>query len=291
MLDDLSDPQVMRQVQDLIASRFISRADVRAVQSVGKEGKIVWRPDGRYERQPDGSPLRVETYGFDYPAIERHLLGQAVYGTYMLDANSTTKLFCLDIDFDKEGLLPAFGATGGFDDISGFAEAPLREVWLDRRHPARAWMKFKLKTLAHTLVRSVFDTLGDVGVWAAADFSGAKGAHVYGLFPTRVSGQDALEAAQLVMSQTGRWTPRRGDNFWRDVEEDPLTGFGNFTIEVFPKQTAISAGDFGNLISLPLGKNLKAPENQKFFLDLRSPMAELSPRSFIESMTKRPWEN
>ena len=54
-------------------------------------------------------------------------------------------------------------------------------------------------------------------------------------------------------------------------------GYPNFDLEVYPKQDSLADKDLGNLLRLPLGRNLKNPADPTFFLDLTTPPGVMVP--------------
>ncbi len=122
----------------------------------------------------------------------------------------------------------------------------------------------------------------------AVAYSGGKGVHVYA-FTGLISAAEAREGAQIVLDSIGNFHASRGTNFYKWNDEDPVAGYPNLSIEVFPKQDTLSGKDLGNLMRLPLGRNLKSSD-PTFFLDMRSPMAEMRPVDPIWALTALdPW--
>lgn len=275
-------------LSNLLAKKFIARTDVKAVQySNGK-----WSPHQEFNSETgkhDGSriPWRRED-------LEAHLTAKKTFGHYLLNTEGRCKLFAFDIDLEKQGWLPTLplGAKDGTTDaFSPWAESfqevkDLRAAWLDRSHPGRYWMKYQFKMLAHMLLRGIEENLE---IPALAAYSGGKGVHVYG-FTGLISADDAREGAQIVLDAIGEFKPLRGEHFFRHANEDRLEGYPNLTIEVFPKQRSLDGKDLGNLMRLPLGRNLKSTD-PTFFIDMRTPMGVMKPRDAKEALTARsPWE-
>ena len=160
---------------------------------------------------------------------------------------------------------------------------------------------------------SIYDLLG---IHTAVAYTGNKGIHVYG-FTGTVKAGDARDAAELVMESGKYFKPSRGDNFYADERrevipmtvddgpeteylrrwqtEGPLPGFSpdvfhNFHVEVFPKQRSLEGKDLGNLVRLPLGKNLHAPSDPTFFVDLTAALTEFKPVDPVWALTTpNPW--
>lgn len=263
----------------LIAKRFIQRRDVFAVQtSNGAYMPVLEHKDG--PRVPIKGRHLVE-----------HLSGARTYGHYLLDQTDHCKLFAFDIDLEKNN--PATDTDPGFigtwvqrpdletwtgtDDAYWNAQVvhPCnpREDWKNRAFPGRAWLKLQMRFLSAMLARGIHDELG---IPVAVAYTGAKGVHVYGFTGSQPAAM-VRAGAQIVLDSLGCFKPHRGQHFFKHVNEDPILGYSNFTIEVFPKQDSLDGKDLGNLMRLPLGKNLKNPADPTFFVDLRAPMDSLVP--------------
>lgn len=250
----------------LLAKRFIQRRDLKAQQE----------PSGAYH--PVYSPWRMSD-------IHAHLDKQVSYGHYLLDQESKCRFFAFDIDLEKEGSwceFPDLSNRDLADDEPTMVvhplaktdtdDEPLRNAWKNRAHPGRPWFKYQLRMAASKLAQTVTDVLE---LPVAVAYSGNKGLHVYG-FTGPVAADEAREAAELVLAATGAWEPARGKNFYRAVNLDPIEGFPNLSIEVFPKQAHLENGGLGNLLRLPLGKNLKS-KDPTFFVDMNAPMSVIAP--------------
>jgi hypothetical protein len=260
----------------VIGERFVQRKDVKAQQ--GRDGAYfpVWDNPQTKNRLP-----------FELQDFYDHFSGAKTFGHYLLDIESNCKFFAFDIDLKANvevdtPAAPAF--TGQYFQINPLAESDAeafpgpysfdpRAAWRDRSHPSRPWVKLQMRTLAHTLTKTIEDLLG---IPAAAAYTGNKGIHVYGFTGTHRA-QEVRDGAEIVLKYLDCWEPARGKAFWKHKDSDPFTGFPNFSLEVFPKQTTLDGKDLGNLMRLPLGRNQKAPEDPTFFIDLRSPMGELRP--------------
>lgn len=250
----------------IIASRFIQRRDVKAVQL--RDGK--WTPDNRIRN------TEIHGLGFSMPSLLRHLDGKATYGHYLLDAESHCRVFVFDIDLEKAGYWVKYPtedvSNEEFDERTEIIPCNPRELWLDRSaSDARAWFKLQMRDLAQRFAKATTE----IGVPCATAYSGSKGVHVYG-FTGNLPAPEVREAADIVMELVGGFEPTRGDNFYKHTNPDPVRGFTNFSIEVFPKQSSLEGKSLGNLVRLPLGRNQKS-KDPTFFLDLKAPMAELRP--------------
>lgn len=281
-------PPMENDMAVLLAKRFIQRRDVKAQQS--PSGKDYFPVT---ERNPDGTPgPRVP---FKMADLEAHLLGRASYGHYLLDANDTVKLFAFDIDLEPTGYwvkLP--NLSGGdltneqFDAAVQVTPCNPRESWRNRAHPGREWFKYQLRGVADRLSRAIYETLE---IPVAAAYSGSKGIHVYG-FTGPVKAAEAREAAEIVLDSVGEFELKKGKNFFQTVNQDPYTGFPDVSIEVFPKQESLSGKDIGNLMRLPLGRNLKS-NDPTFFLDQQAPQFKLVPHGDPIALLKNgnPWHD
>jgi hypothetical protein len=149
-------------------------------------------------------------------------------------------------------------------------------------------MKLQFKLMANKLARAVFEELS---VPVAVSYSGAKGLHVYG-FPGLIYCNDAREGARIVLDSLDEFKAIRGDTFFEHKEQDPFEGYPNLSIEVFPKQDSLQGKDLGNLMRVPLGRNLKNPKDPTFFVDMAAPIAQLTPADSLWMLTEgiyNPW--
>lgn len=265
----------------LLAKRFIQRRDVFARQT----------DSGGY------MPVLEHKDGPRVPIKGRHILehldGTRTYGHYLLDQDDMCRLFAFDIDLEKisrdennniisgQGWYPQgtdldpFGSHMEPEYVAANPPLPIdaREAWRDRRHPSRPWLKIQMRMLAAKFARVISEELG---IGTAVAYTGNKGIHVYG-FTGPQPASIVRDGAMLVLDSLGEFEAFRGQNFFRSKNMDAIEGYPNFTIEVFPKQTSLDGKDLGNLMRLPLGKNLKAPKDPTFFVDMRAPFTELVP--------------
>lgn len=269
-----------KELAELIAKRFIQRRDVKAVQL--KSG--FWTPDD-FRDPATGEYKYAETHplGWKMPHLLNHLAGTKTYGHYLLDAENMCRMFAFDIDLEKEGnyysqpdwsSVPEDADDNWFIDNSELIEkVNPRELWGDRREKAaRSWYKYQLRSCAHLLAKRI----GELGLPTAVAYSGNKGVHVYG-FTAPTAAARVREVAETVLEMTGEFELYKGENFFRHKNEDPVFGLRNLSIEVFPKQTELNEHGYGNLMRLPLGKNLKNPKDPTFFLDMCAPLGEFRP--------------
>lgn len=200
-----------------------------------------------------------------------HLRGEQSLGHYMVNENNNVKLFAFDIDLQKANpekniLWPV---PTEFDEEAGdwtkFKMGDPRAEWKDISfYPP--WLHdfytYQMIGCAKVLARSIVDTLG---IPVAVAYSGHKGVHVYG-FTGLCPAEEAREAASIALDATGQFRPWRGNNFFvgtaQAAHDDIIAGWPQLSIEIFPKQSAVGAGGYGNLMRLPLGRNLlKGPAN------------------------------
>jgi hypothetical protein len=261
----------------LYAKLFIARRDVKAVQRENGD----YQPHGRYE-----GGKAVEYYPFDKRSLLAHLGGEASYGHYLLDTDDSCKLFAFDVDLAETGFLPTrWNDSEGWVD---FQPCNPRDAWRVRNHPARGWMKFCFRMVGGSLASAIHSTLN---IRTAVAYSGHKGIHVYGFLDKRMQAADARAGAEIALEAAGGWVLSKGKNFFEHVDRAAEmtvhdSPYHNFTTELFPKQTSIQGkGGFGNLMRLPLGRNLKAPKDPTFFVDLRTAFTDFSPMDPVEALT------
>lgn len=273
-------------VADLFASKFIARRDVKAIQ----------RPGGIYGVHTRDGKADGERIPWTRADLNAHISGQQTFGHYLLNPDDQVKLFSFDIDLEKNKpeanppFMPGCWVQLNPDEgTSQIFPIDAREAWRDRRHPGRGWLKYQLKLAAHELMYVIHSELE---LPTACTYTGNKGLHVYA-FTGLISAADAREGAQLVMDTLGKWAPSRGTNFYRSINQDPIEGSPNLTIEVFPKQDSLGGADgLGNLMRLPLGKNLKSPKDPTFFMDMRTPLGEFTPLDPLAALSGRsPWSD
>lgn len=273
----------MTDLAGLLAKMYIARTDVKAVQ----------RSNGEY------NPIRENWTRKD---IEAHIAGERTLGHYLLSAEDKCKIIAFDLDLDDVEILkrfdPNLNCAYQKPDANGMPTDEIvdfdpRSAWLDRGHPGRKAMKLQLKTVAHALVRIARNEL-DLPV--ACTYTGAKGLHVYA-FTGAIPAADAREGIDIILSaladtSLGAVHLFRGSNFYRFDNQDPVGGQPNITIEVFPKQDSLEGKDLGNLMRLPLGRNLKNPKDPTFFVDMTSALSDIKPLDPVYALTEaatQPW--
>lgn len=277
-------------VANTLARRFIARRDVKAIQHDNGS----WAPHTKNGKK-DG-----ELIPWTRDDLNAHISGAQTFGHYLLNTDSTVKLFAFDIDLEKydpnkperkffypEGYGKDPLEEEGHPDRPSYdpIEFDPRSAWKDRRHPARAWLKYQMKMIAHEFANAITTELD---MECAVAYSGGKGVHVYG-FTGLMPACEARDGAQIILDSLGHYEPSKGNNFFLDTNTDLFTGFKNFSIEVFPKQDEISTGSYGNLMRMPLGKNKKSPD-PTFFVDMTSPMGVLAPVDTLHALAGNPWK-
>lgn len=269
-------------LSNLLASKFIARPDVKAIQH--KDGS--WAPHTSTGRR-DGERIRWRRED-----LNAHLAGSRTFGHYMLNSEDKVKLFAFDIDLEKNSG-PEIEAgdsryyRGHWVDNEGEVQPfDAREAWLDRAHPSRTWSKYQLRMVSHKIMKVITEELT---IPCISAYSGGKGVHVYA-FTGLIKASDARDGASIVMDTLGGWKASRGDNFFRSEDRDPTTGYPNLSIEVFPKQDSLADKDLGNLMRLPLGRNLKSTD-PTFFMDTTAPMSVMRPIDPEYALTTtNPWK-
>lgn len=271
------DAEKTSRTANLLASKFIARSDVKAVQ----------RSNGDYN--PIDKP-------FTRRDIEAHLHGEVTYGHYLLNTDAQCKLFVFDIDLDKWDTIhpenneylraPSEVDTDGV--WRNFAPCDPRAVWLDRsRKVERQYFKYQLRMMASSLASVI---AAELDIPVACTYTGAKGLHVYG-FTGLMPASDVRDGASLVIEKMGTFDQHRGNNFFKHKNNpnDAEASYQCLTLEVFPKQVALDAKGYGNLCRLPLGKNLKNFQDPTFFLDFRANFGTdcFTPRDAVDALTCR----
>jgi len=273
------------ELVNLISKRFIARTDVKARQY--DRGYTPVR-----ERGPDGQ-FSGPYVPWTRSDLEAHLAGRESFGHYLVNTDDQCKLFAFDIDLEKSGLLPPADPWASAEE---FCEEPnLRDAWHVKAAPPghplhdpllwarREYMKINFMYLAKTLALTVQDLLSlDVAV----AYSGNKGVHVYAFLPRLMDASFAREGALAVL-EACEFAPRTPNSeiFFKSVDTSPITGFPNLSVEVYPKQDSIGNKDLGNLLRLPLGCNLKWPNDPTFFIDMTEGLTVMKPTDPLRALT------
>jgi hypothetical protein len=269
----------------LIAKRFIQRRDDFSRQLMG----------GGYN--PVRRPITVND-------VVDHLNGTASYGHYLLDSDSHARVLCFDVDLtDGPGYwiqpadlsaLPENAFTGP-DAEHWYANnsyrhelSNVRATWQQKDQAPRDWIKAQMRKIAEMFSSRIHTELG---IGTACTYSGSKGVHIYG-FTGDMDAAEVREAALLIMASFDRFQKNPRSNNYIDTSTDQFDSFANFEIEVFPKQARIEEGGYGNLLRLPLGRNLKTTD-PTFFLNQLTSHNSLVPASLDHTMqileTGNPW--
>lgn len=277
-------------ISNMLAKRFIARRDVKAIQ----HNNGSWAPHTKNGRH-DG-----ELIPWTRDDLNAHISGAQTFGHYLLNTDSTVKLFAFDIDLEKTdpnkpervfhypkdwGNDPFASEATEDPDFYAPVEFDPRSAWHDRRHPARSWLKYQMKLIAHEFANAI---TSELDMECAVAYSGGKGVHVYG-FTGLMPASEARDGAQIILDSLGHYEPSKGNNFFLDTNDDLFKGFQNFSIEVFPKQDEISAGSYGNLMRMALGRNKKSPD-PTFFVDMTAPMGVLAPVDTLHALAGNPWK-
>jgi hypothetical protein len=277
----MTDP---RDLARLFAKLYIARPDVKAVQA--SSGAYYTHVADRNANPPVYLPWSME-------ALIDHIEGRNTYGHYLLNTDNTCKIIAFDIDLVKEPVslptlpIPGWEGTGNVDEETHQweetweARSP-RDAWLNRADPARDLLKLAMRDLAHVIQRSVID----LEIPSTVTYTGAKGLHVYGFLGKGTDAKFARQAIEAILGYVPL-VPIRGKNFYAwDAINHPTETRQLFSVEVFPKQDHINEGDgFGNLMRLPLGKNLKSAD-PTFFVDTSAPMGVLRPTDALTELQR-----
>lgn len=279
------------ELVNLISKRFIARPDVKARQFENGYTPVRERgPEGRF----DGPNIPWKRQD-----IVDHLAGTQTFGHYLINTDDTCKLFAYDIDLTKTGLLPSnvcYGQDGESEiDFDSFIEEPnLRDAWHIKAAPPghplhdpllwtrREYMKVNFMLMAKTLAMTVQDIL-DLDV--AVAYSGNKGMHVYAFLPKPTDAGFAREGALAVLEACDFIPVGNSEVFFKHTDSSPMNGFPNLSVEVYPKQDSIGNKDLGNLLRLPLGRNLKNPSDPTFFVDMTEDLTVMKPTDPIRALT------
>lgn len=289
------DNEQAKYMAKYIAKNMIAREDVKASQLPRGQGAYV-RDDSKWTMRD----------------LIDHVTGKETYGHYLLDQDSNVKIIAFDIDLNQTGTYIPFTPKDHeryADDPTlmedeYFIECSPRDAWLDRKHPARPWLKHQMRELADRFASAMHVS----GVKTFATYSGNKGIHVYGILGERTPAADARILAYGIMDSVARGlvckttyddgetehheyevAASKGKSFYylkSDVA--PLyRSFDNFSIEVFPKQDHIEPNRLGNLMRLPFGTNLKNPKDPTFVIDQCAASSSLVPITDFDTLKTR----
>jgi hypothetical protein len=220
-------------IATLLAKRYLSRREVKAVQM----------SDGSY--RPDRTSWKMGD-------LRGHIRGDVSLGHYMVNDEGRCRLVAFDIDLDK---------TATDEDGNPFEP---RKVWLGEDSALQRQLRKEMRSLGEGIALRAKRM---VDIPFAVAYSGGKGVHVYG-YTGDIAAAEARAITQLLMT-TGPYEAIRGNNFWKHT-----VSYSAFTIETFPKQDSVRTdGGLGNLMRLPLGKNMKTG-HRAFFLNSTAALGE-----------------
>lgn len=253
-----------QELENLLASMFITRTDVKAVQ----------HNDGSYAPHTANGRRDGQKIGWRREDLSAHIAGRSTFGHYLLSPQGECKLVAFDIDLTKAGYLPV---SIDSDDVVPCAD--LRAAWRDRAHPARWHMKLQFKQLAHKIATVVSEKMRRP---VAVAYSGSKGVHVYA-FTGQLPGAEQRQVGRWVLELL-EFQPGEYPNHF------VLDGFPNLSVELYPRQDDLVGKNLGNLMRLPLGKNWKNPQDPTFFVDMTAPLGSMVPIDPVIALTKEnPW--
>lgn len=261
-----------KEIAKLMAGKLIERRDVKAIQAA----------NGAYRPVLENGVHSP----FTLPDLIDHLEGRRTYGHYVLSQEGTCRMACFDIDLNKGRVLePPFPDSNppiwyhyGHEDQQ---EIWPREVWHGPTTPIKRHLATSLRFIAQSLAERTHNLYG---LQTLVAYSGSKGMHVLVLLDRGTQASEARElGVEVLGSFDGLFIPDRGKNFFR--HKDPYA-FGEISIEIFPKQDKVRAGDgLGNLVRLPLGVNQKS-KKPGFFLDLNLPMNKIAADDALTALTE-----
>lgn len=274
----------LNTLANLFAKTFISRPDVKAYQ----------RPNG------DWYPVHQRITRED---LIKHIRGESSMGHYLASTENRVKFFAFDIDLeeakpDRQIYYPMPIKILDYADQASnwenFVDGNPRGAWENPNRPqyVESFLVYQMRTMAHLLATTAEQMLG---YRTLVTYSGHKGVHVYVLLDGAFEASDAREAAVMVLDQTNCFELLRGKNFFkhRAAYGDPELDMPQLSVEIFPKQDTITDKEkqLGNLMRLPLGRNMKMPDGVEHylpqFLDVRHRMTEFKERDPIEALTVR----
>lgn len=273
------------KVAELLMRYFVQRRDVKAYQCM-QEHVLDPNKDPKYQVKPHPPgayhPIRRP---FTVEDMQHHLDKRITYGHYLVDSANMCRVFAFDIDLNKKGVWPPKPHIQG--NHEGIEFNPMAH-WMSRKPDfTRIWLKYQFRMVSELLARAI---TRELGLPALIAYSGSKGMHVYALAGP-ITGEQARAGIDIVLDSLGCFEPVRGRNFFKHVNDDPVDGYPNFTIEVFPKQERVDNKHkgLGNLMRLPLGRNQKTTD-PTFFVDCSRPMTELVPLDpAVALKTLNPW--
>lgn len=268
-----------RRVVELIGKLFISRKDVKAIET--PKG---WMPDR--DRAPRGTAASdMPCHPLVMNDFYEHLFGKRCLGTYLLNSDNNVKFFAIDVDLKTENSLmfavpdlndwehayQAFRDDNekivGILDLDKMYLGDLEAALHNPGHVGHRWARLSLRLRAEAIAHQVKEQLG---LRPMIVITGG-GAHVLVPLGSLTPAIEARAMANTVMT-AGNYEMYKGDCFWRM----PGATQDGIEIEVFPKQDSLSGGQsFGNLLRLPMGWHAQA-KIRTWFLD-PAPLGTLPP--------------
>lgn len=246
-------PEESKELAGLLASRFIERRDVKAIQS----------PNGAYYLHRVGPQKEYNdrpTVPFDFASLVAHVEGRETFGHYLVSHEGTCRMFCFDIDFTKESVYYPDGPDNPSTTINP------REVWSGPTTRTKLDLALQIKSLAQGLAKRTAKLVDPADSKVMVAYSGNKGMHVICTMPPGTPADDARATAVYVLETFAAFVPTKGKNFFRHDG-----GYHSLEIEVFPKQDEVNSDGYGNLVRLPLGINRKSGK-PGFFLRVDDPL-------------------
>ena len=138
----------------------------------------------------------------------------------------------------------------------------------DPAHPDYPEVVFQLRVLSRLIMRQliVAAVKQKIKVTPAMAFSGSKGIHVYGWFDRgRTKADIAIELGGLTLD-TFQNLGIKFEAVGRSATFRNECTFPAIDVEIYPKQRTVQDKQYGNLMRLPLGRNLKT-NGQSIFLE------------------------
>jgi hypothetical protein len=252
------EPETERSIIDLMGKRFVARGDKHA------------------EQNAKGAYAPVD-HAFTRAELSAHLRGEKSFGHYLIGPDDDcVKLVAFDLDLRKElhtteiasGVKPAM--VGGEEGNPPHVCDNPRAVLSDKSHRDYQDIVIQLRMLAFQLSHRLRATAAEMEypVTVATAFSGSKGIHVYGWFDKRTKADIAVMVGGVTLASFREqhlvFEPVRGSSTYRND-----LAFGAVDIEIYPKQGSLEGKTHGNLMRLPLGRNLKTGGRSFFLRDLQ----------------------
>jgi hypothetical protein len=282
LLGQASQEEWVRRLARLIGGLMISRKDAKAVEV----GPNDWRPD-----RSGGKLLKYSVADF-----RQHLLGNRCLGAYLLDSESRVRCIVFDVDLvKKKGFclrirsideIERMNARGLYDGRvdPDFFVGNLEEALHDESHESHLWALTILMEVSRNIADAVRSVLG-LGVLSVMT---GGGVHVIVPLPELMPAADARIMGDAVMAQVDGLAQSSSFLYVQKsyLEDKP----SSVTVEVFPKQSSVRDGGFGNLVRLPLGLHAGSQVRTFFFSGPGAPAwtyEKLDPLGCLESFARR----